>query len=51
MILENLNKIVQKNKFDISTLALKIKVKNFINKNIVKVVRKKYNSQNIMKEH
>ena len=40
--IRKLNKIVQKNKFDISTLALKIKEnKIFQNKNIVKVSTKK----------
>ena len=40
--IRKLNKIVQKNKFDISTLALKIKNNKICqNKNIVKVSTKK----------
>ena len=40
--IRNLNKVVQKNKFEIATLALKIKNKKiFKNKNIVKVKTKK----------
>ena len=40
--IRNLNKIVKKNKFDISTLAIKLKSKNALNnKNIVKVATTK----------
>ena len=40
--IRNLNKIVRKNKFDIATLAIKLKNKKLLNnKNIVKVVTKK----------
>ena len=45
--IRRLNKIVQKNKFEIGTLALKIKKKNILlNKNVVKVSTKKKLSSN-----